>query len=158
MSGGGAEREGDTASQAGSRLWTVSTEPGYGTNFNECMDSWAVEQAEVKGTRPNIFAITPFWAGLYSSDNRLEWKGKHTFLYLWVYDNDNIFTLNIIMNKLGGASESTRGLVKHRFLAPASEFLMQRVWDGDWESVGLGRSLDDADASDLESTLWEPLQ
>ena len=28
--GGGAEREGDTASEAGSRLRTVSTEPGAG--------------------------------------------------------------------------------------------------------------------------------
>ena len=27
MSGGGAEREGDTESKAGSRLWVVSTEP-----------------------------------------------------------------------------------------------------------------------------------
>ena len=30
MSGGGAEREGDTESEAGSRLWAVSTEPDVG--------------------------------------------------------------------------------------------------------------------------------
>ena len=30
MSGGGAEREGDTESKAGSRLWAVSTEPDLG--------------------------------------------------------------------------------------------------------------------------------
>ena len=30
MSGGGAEREGDTESEAGSRLRAVSTEPGAG--------------------------------------------------------------------------------------------------------------------------------
>ena len=30
MSGGGAEREGDTESEAGSRLWAVSTEPDMG--------------------------------------------------------------------------------------------------------------------------------
>ena len=30
MNGGGAEREGDTESEAGSRLWAFSTEPGAG--------------------------------------------------------------------------------------------------------------------------------
>ena len=30
MSGGGAEKEGDTGSEAGSRLWAVSTEPDVG--------------------------------------------------------------------------------------------------------------------------------
>ena len=30
MSRGGAEREGDTESEAGSRLWAVSTEPEEG--------------------------------------------------------------------------------------------------------------------------------
>ena len=32
MSGGGAEREGDTESEAGSRLRAVSTEPDAGSN------------------------------------------------------------------------------------------------------------------------------
>ena len=32
MSGGGAEREGDTESKAGSRLRAVSTEPTWGSN------------------------------------------------------------------------------------------------------------------------------
>ena len=32
MSGGGAEREGDAESEAGSRLWAVSTEPDEGLN------------------------------------------------------------------------------------------------------------------------------
>ena len=30
MNGGGAEREGDTGYEAGSRLWAVSTEPDMG--------------------------------------------------------------------------------------------------------------------------------
>ena len=30
MNGGGAEREGDTESETGSRLWAVSTEPDAG--------------------------------------------------------------------------------------------------------------------------------
>ena len=35
MSGGGAERVGDTESQAGSRLWTVSTEPDMGLKLTD---------------------------------------------------------------------------------------------------------------------------
>ena len=36
MSRGGAEREGDTESEAGSRLWGVSTEPDTGLELMEC--------------------------------------------------------------------------------------------------------------------------
>ena len=36
MSGGGAEREGDTESQAGSRLRAVSTEPNVGLEPTSC--------------------------------------------------------------------------------------------------------------------------
>ena len=36
MSGGGAEREGDTESQAGSRLQAVSTEPNAGLELMNC--------------------------------------------------------------------------------------------------------------------------
>ena len=36
MSGGGAEREGDTESEAGSRLWAVSTEPNMGLKPTNC--------------------------------------------------------------------------------------------------------------------------
>ena len=35
MSGGGAEREGDTESEAGSRLWAVSTEPDVGLELTD---------------------------------------------------------------------------------------------------------------------------
>ena len=43
MSGGGAEREGDTESEAGSRLWTVSTEPHAGACelINHEIMTWA---------------------------------------------------------------------------------------------------------------------
>ena len=41
-SGGGAEREGDTESEAGSRLWAVSTEPGAGLELMTCeIMTWA---------------------------------------------------------------------------------------------------------------------
>ena len=44
--GGGAEREGDTESEAGSRLWAVSTEPDMGLELmNHKMMTWA----EVRG-------------------------------------------------------------------------------------------------------------
>ena len=36
MSRGGAEREGDTGSEAGSRLWAVSTEPDAGLEPTNC--------------------------------------------------------------------------------------------------------------------------
>ena len=35
MSGGGAEREGDTKWEAGSRLWAVSTEPDVGLELRD---------------------------------------------------------------------------------------------------------------------------
>ena len=42
MSGGGAEREGDTESEAGSRLWAVSTEPNAGLELTNCeIMTWA---------------------------------------------------------------------------------------------------------------------
>ena len=36
MSGGGAEREGDTESEAGSRLQAVSTGPDAGLELTDC--------------------------------------------------------------------------------------------------------------------------
>ena len=36
MSGGGAEREGDTESETGSWLWEVSTEPDVGLELTKC--------------------------------------------------------------------------------------------------------------------------
>ena len=41
---GGAEREGDTESEAGSRLWAVNTEPGVGLKLT---NGEFVTQAEV---------------------------------------------------------------------------------------------------------------
>ena len=45
MSGGGAESEGDTESEAGSGLWAVSTEPYVGL---ELMSSEIMTWAEVR--------------------------------------------------------------------------------------------------------------
>ena len=42
VSGGGAEREGDTESKTGSRLWAVSTEPDTGLELmNREIMTWA---------------------------------------------------------------------------------------------------------------------
>ena len=42
MSGGGAEREGDIESEAGSRLWAISTEPDAGLELTDCeIVTWA---------------------------------------------------------------------------------------------------------------------
>ena len=35
MNGGGAEREGDTESEAGSRLWAISPEPDAGLELTD---------------------------------------------------------------------------------------------------------------------------
>ena len=42
MNGGGAEREGDTESEAGSRLWAISPEPDAGLKLMDCeIVTWA---------------------------------------------------------------------------------------------------------------------
>ena len=42
MRGGGAEREGDTESKAGSRFWAISTEPDMGLKPTSCeIMTWA---------------------------------------------------------------------------------------------------------------------
>ena len=42
MNGEGAEREGDTESEAGSRLWAVNTEPEAGLELTDCrIMTWA---------------------------------------------------------------------------------------------------------------------
>ena len=42
MNRGGAEREGDTESETGSRLWAVSTEPDAGLKLTDCeIMTWA---------------------------------------------------------------------------------------------------------------------
>ena len=42
VNGGGAEREGDTESEAGSRLWAVGTEPDVGLELtNREIMTWA---------------------------------------------------------------------------------------------------------------------
>ena len=53
MNGGGAEREGDTESETGSRLWAVSTEPDVGLELPDheimtwaevgCLTDWATQ-------------------------------------------------------------------------------------------------------------------
>ena len=42
MNGGGSEREGDTESETGSRLWAISTEPDAGLELTNCeIMTWA---------------------------------------------------------------------------------------------------------------------
>ena len=42
MNGGGAEREGHTESEAGSRLWAISPEPDMGLKLTDCkIGTWA---------------------------------------------------------------------------------------------------------------------
>ena len=63
MNGGGAEREGDTESEAGSRLWAISPEPYAGL---ELMDHEIVTWAEV-GRLTDWATQVPIGAILYIS-------------------------------------------------------------------------------------------
>ena len=53
MSRGGAEREGDTESEAGSRIWAVSTERDVGLKLTNCE---IVTRAEIKSPAFNDWA------------------------------------------------------------------------------------------------------
>ena len=61
MSGGGAEREGDTESEAGSRLWTDSTEPDAGLKHT---DSEIMTWAEV-GRLSDWATLAPLAYGVF---------------------------------------------------------------------------------------------
>ena len=62
MNGGGAEKEGDTESEAGSKLWAVSTEPDAGLEPTDCE---IITDSELKSDaqptepprRPNLFTL-----------------------------------------------------------------------------------------------------
>ena len=51
MSRGGAETEGDTESEAGSRLWAVSTDPMRGSN-SQTVRSWPELKSDAQPTEP----------------------------------------------------------------------------------------------------------
>ena len=55
MSRGGAEREGDTDSEAGSRLWAVSTEPDVGPELRNSgtVRSWPELKSDTQPTEPS---------------------------------------------------------------------------------------------------------
>ena len=63
MNGGGSEREGDTESKAGSKLWAVSTEPDVGFELvNHEIMTWAevrhlTDWATQVVTQVNLFLI-----------------------------------------------------------------------------------------------------
>ena len=51
MSWGGADREGDTECEAGSRLWAVSTSPTRGSN-SQTVRSWPGPKSDAQPTEP----------------------------------------------------------------------------------------------------------
>ena len=74
MSGGGAEREGDTGSEAGSRLRAVSTEPDTGLEATnrEIMTRAEVERSTDRATKaPQDFLLehTPSYSHWVNSPN-----------------------------------------------------------------------------------------
>ena len=52
MSGGGTEREGDTESEADSRLWAVSTEPDMGLELTDCKIMAPELKSDAQPTEP----------------------------------------------------------------------------------------------------------
>ena len=75
MSRGGAEREGDTESKAGSRLWAVSTEPDAGLEPTDCeimtwakvgcSTDWATQAPPLKCFLKFFFKFIYFWETEY---------------------------------------------------------------------------------------------
>ena len=60
MNRGGAEREGDTESKAGSRLWAVSTEPDAGLELTDCEIMTWVEVGRLTDQATQAPWIVPF--------------------------------------------------------------------------------------------------
>ena len=67
MNRGGAEREGDTESETGSRLWAVSTEPDAGLQLTNCeimtwaevghLTDWAKQAPQVEvGSKSEVYS------------------------------------------------------------------------------------------------------
>ena len=88
MSGGGAEREGDTESEAGSRLQAVSTEPDAGLELTNCeimtraevghLTDWAIQAPQASVFNQDTYigkreaSLSPLvllsWKGEYGPD------------------------------------------------------------------------------------------
>ena len=70
MNGGGSEREGDTESETGSRIWAVSTEPDAGLELTDReIMTWAeVGRLTYQATQaPLLFLKYPFLLSEVSS-------------------------------------------------------------------------------------------
>ena len=76
MNGGGSEREGDTKSETGSRLWAVSTEPDTGLELTDheimtsaevgCLTNWAT-QVPLCHFLPSHWPLQPLYLNLLHS-------------------------------------------------------------------------------------------
>ena len=56
MNGGGPEREEDTESETGSRLWAISTEPDAGLELTNCeIMTWAGRLTDCATQAPLMF-------------------------------------------------------------------------------------------------------
>ena len=74
MSRGGAKREGDTESEAGSRLWAISTEPAQGLN-SWTVRSWPEPKSDVQRTEPPRCSL-PYFCPVAGSANSV---------HLWMF-------------------------------------------------------------------------
>ena len=89
MSRGGAEREGDTGSKAGSRFWAVSTEPDVGLEPTSCkimtwaevwrLTDWATQAPLVYIFKKEVICFSfsvpySYWLGHDKNWRTQEWK------------------------------------------------------------------------------------
>ena len=75
MNGRGAEREGDTESEAGSRLWAVSMEPDMGLELMSCeIMTWAEVGPPTDWATQAPHDCQLFSAVIYKGRNRIDKK------------------------------------------------------------------------------------
>ena len=83
MNGGGSEREGDTESETGSRLWAVSTEPDAGLKLTDReIMAWAEVGRFNRLSHPGAPGCPHFWPPL-PLQKQTNKHGRHCTFYSW---------------------------------------------------------------------------
>ena len=120
---GGAEREGDTESEVGSRLWAVSTEPDAGLELTNCeIMTWAeVRCLTDRATQvPHILSHSnrklKFYshrmsnhelflkAAVFKSFTQHTWHSHRRLQVFWLIPQEKMFLKNCLMWALGWLS------------------------------------------------------
>ena len=97
MNEGGSEREGDTESEAGSRLWAVSTEPDAGLELTDCeIMTWA-EVGRLTNWATQAPPEFEFWHNAYHIQifRTLSWNKLEVFSFYKLQRNLVMKPLNL---------------------------------------------------------------